>query len=188
MRRSFGKLPLVAVGVALVMPLALMVSALLVVEAQLGARGGAEPGSGDGPVATPSAQTFSMSIFDAGRTVRIWIKDLDTAPYFRQTIESDGQPISDQLYRFDEQTLYSAELDASGALVWSSVSGLNPASLQLSDLAAGPGAWAAQYGPGEQEIALPQGTLQVTIHSVDAPFEPGVFELPEGANPIPAQG
>lgn len=188
MRRAFGRAPLVALGAALVLPLILVVSALLVVESRLGAPADAAPGAADQPSASTYAQTFSMTIYEEGRTVRLWLKDLDSAPYFRQTIEADGKATSDQLYRFDEQTLYTAERGADGALSWSSASGLTPASLQLSDLAAGPGAWAAQYGPGEQEIPLAQGPVKVTIHSVDETIDSDVFELPEGADPVPADG
>lgn len=188
MTRRFSRAPLIAVGVALVAPVLLIGSALLFVESRLAMPATATPGDGAQPALGTYAQTFAMSIFEEARTVRLWLKDVDTAPYFRQTIEADGQTVSDQLYRFDERTLYTAELGADGALTWSSVSGLDPADLQLASLTTGPGAWAEQYGPGEQEIPLAQGTIRVTIESVGEIADSAVFELPEGANPIPADG
>lgn len=188
MRQAFGKASLVTVGVALFVPLALVLSALLLVESRVRVPVSAGPGTGDRATASGSAQTFSMTIYEQGRTVRLWLKDLDSAPYFRQTIEVNGQQTSDQLYRFDERTLYTAKPDASGKLSWSSVAGIDPARLQLTSLASGPGAWAAQYGPGEKNIPLAQGTLRVTIHSVGEILDSAAFQLPQGANPVPANG
>jgi len=188
MKRTSGKIPLVAVGVALVAPLVLVLLVLVAVESRAGAPANADAGASAQLPSASYAQTFAMSIFEADRTVRLWLKDLDSAPYFRQTIEVDGEVVSDQLYRFDERTLYTAERGADGVLEWLSFSQVEPASLQLADLASGPAAWAAQYGSGEQMIPLEQGPLQVTIHSVDEIADAAAFELPQGADPVPANG
>ena len=188
MARTFARVPLVAVGVALVLPLVLVVMVLLSVEARSGASAQAGPGAGPQPPVAAYAQTFSMTIYEEGRTVRLWLADVDSAPYFRQTIEADGQVDSDQIYRYDERTLYTAEPDASGELAWSSMPGVEPENLQLSVLTTGPGAWAAQYGPGEHEIPAAQGSLRVTVHSVDEAFDPTVFELPPGTDVKPVEG
>lgn len=159
-------LGVIGIGIGIALPFVLMAALLVVTESQVtaGAVASAPPG-GPGQSA-PYAQTFAMTILDQGQTVTLWVQDLDTEPYYRQSVEVDGTVVSEQLYRFDERTLYSAELDAAGVLTWSRVPDVEPASLGLSSLTTGPAAWAAQFGTGEQQIPMAQGTLLVTIHGV----------------------
>ncbi len=186
MKGAVKGFPLVGMGLALVLPLLLVVAVLVITEAQVRTVSAAPPGGQTPP--TQYAQTYAMSILDAGRTVRVWLENADSAPYFRQTVEANGATVSDQIYRFDERTLYTAEVGADGAVTWTSAAGIEPTDIQLSSLNAGPGAWALQYGPGEQQIPLADGTtLSVTIESVNEPLDPLIFQLPADAVVTPAQ-
>ena len=80
----------------------------------------------------------------------------------------------------------TAELAGDGELVWSTVENVGPEEVGLSRRAAGPATWALQYGPGEHRIELPEGVLNVTIHSVDQAIGVRVFEIVEDANSLPA--
>lgn len=132
------------------------------------------------------AQSFHMVIRDESQDIHLWARDLDSTPYFRQSVEVAGAPVSHQIYRYGGRTLHTAELGADGELVWSTVENVGPEEAGLSQLAAGPATWALQYGPGEHRIELPEGVLNVTIHSVDQAIGVHVFEIVEDANSLPA--
>jgi DMSO/TMAO reductase YedYZ heme-binding membrane subunit len=131
------------------------------------------------------AQSFHMVIHDAGQDIHLWARDLDGAPYFRQTVEIEGSPVVHQIYRYGEQALFIAERNEAGELVWSKIENVSPGSIGISEVAAGPGAWAAQYGTGEHQIQAQEGMLQVTIHSAGEEITDEVFEIPEEANLVP---
>jgi hypothetical protein len=59
---------------------------------------------------------------------------------------------------------------------------LSPENIGISEIAAGPGAWAAQYGTGEHQIQVQEGMLQVTIHSVGEEIPDEVFDIPDEQN------
>lgn len=175
-----------AVGAALVFPIVLLAGALIVAERQVTVA--AMTGGQQEPPPGVYAQGFSMTIFEQGRTVQLWLVDLDTAPYFRQTVSTDGQVESDQIYRFDERTLYTAEAEVPDGSRWNSITPVEPQDLGLADLATGPAAWAAEFGPGEHEISVGQGVVvRVLIDSVDEPIDSTVFMVPPGAAVTPVQ-
>jgi DMSO/TMAO reductase YedYZ heme-binding membrane subunit len=125
------------------------------------------------------AQTFYMVIHDANQDIHLWVKDLDTEPYFRQTVETAGAPIFHLIYRYRERTLYTAERDADTEIVWSRVENVTPEEMELSSIAAGPGVWAAQYGAGEHQIPWAGTVVHVTIHSVQEAIADEVFAVPD---------
>lgn len=67
-----------AVGAALVLPIVLLAGALIVAERQVTVA--AMTGGQQEPPPGVYAQGFSMTIFEQGRTVQLWLVDLDTAP------------------------------------------------------------------------------------------------------------
>jgi len=147
MNTLWTKIGLLALGVVLLTPMTLLTASVVVAEGQvressLRAREQAPPASGE------YAQSFAMTIFEQDRTIRLWLVDLDSEPYFRQTVESGGSTVSDQIYRFDERTLYTTDATAAGA-AWSSITPVEPQDLALTNLITGPAAWAAEFGPGE---------------------------------------
>lgn len=179
---------MVAIGVSLVIPIALLTTVLVSTEAQVRAAA-VDAASAEPLPAGPYSQTFVMTIEEQDRSTRLWLMDLDTEPYFRQTVETSGSVESDQIYRFDERTLYTADRFADGqAVAWNSVAPVDPADLGLSNLISGPATWAAEFGPGEFDIPIGANvTVRVIIESVDDPIEPTIFELPAGATVTPVQ-
>lgn len=127
------------------------------------------------------AKTFYLVIHDKGQNIHIWASNLDSKPFFRQRTDAGGVTVSDQIYRSDLQALYDAKRDASGQLVWQKQENVRPESIGLSNIAAGPGAWAAQYGAGEHQVRLAQGAIQITIHSVDEALQDDIFKVPDAA-------
>ncbi len=187
MNTFWSRIRLIVIGVSLVIPMALLTTVLVAAENQVTAAA-VDASQQTPPPAGEYAQTFAMTIFEQDRTIRLWLVDLDTAPYFRQTVETGGSTVSDQIYRFDERTLYTAGSTAAESSTWTSIAPVEPQDLALSDLTTGPAAWAAEFGPGEQEIPVGQGTtVRVVIDSVDEPIDPTVFQVPPGATVTPAQ-
>lgn len=133
------------------------------------------------------SQNFHMIIREANKDIFLWVNNIDTAPNFRQTIEVAGAPISHQIYRYSERTLYEAKLNADGKFAWTKVENVSPEDIGLTQVAAGPGAWATQLGIGEHQIPLAQGgSLKVSIINAGELISDEVFALPEDANPVPA--
>lgn len=129
------------------------------------------------------SQTFYMVIHEPDRNIHIWARNIDSEPYFRQTVEKGGLIISHQIYRFGERTLYTKDV---GQLTWAKTENVGPENIGISSIAAGPGMWAAQYGVGEHQIKVSEGTvLRVTIRSVGEAIADEVFIIPEGADPLP---
>jgi DMSO/TMAO reductase YedYZ heme-binding membrane subunit len=133
------------------------------------------------------AQSFELVIHTSGQDYFLWVRDLDEAPYFRLTIEEAGSPVSHQIYRYSERALYIAEQGPDTQLIWSRTDNVEPHAIGLTQMMIEPAAWATRYGPGEHRIQTPDGELQVTIHSVDEPIADEVFEIPEGAGPVPGR-
>ncbi len=134
------------------------------------------------------AQSFHMIARDGNQEIHLWARNLDKEPYFRETVIVGGTAVSHQVYRYDERAMYSAQLDASGQLVWSKSENMDPEKVGLSGILAGPGAWATQYGKGEHQINFNNRVLPVSILSVNEAIEDEIFKLPNFANSAsPAQ-
>ncbi|WP_078597784.1 hypothetical protein [Evansella clarkii] len=128
-----------------------------------------------------SAESFEMILHSDGRDIYFWADNLDSEPYFRQMMEMDGETILDEIYRYSERTLYVGELDDNSEIVWSAIENIAPEDIGILEISNGPGVWAAQYGPGEHQIQLPEGELQVTIISEGEAISEKVFEIPPEA-------
>lgn len=162
-------------------PMTLAAGAVVYLDNRIVDRTAAGAAAGPGQPTQNSAKTFNLIIRDQGQEIEMWASNIDTEPYFRQKTSVGGTTVSEQLYRFDEKTLYSAQGDAAGNLTWRKRTNVAPESLGLSNILAGPGAWAAQYGAGEQEVPLQQGTVKVNIISVEQPIDDAVFAAPKDA-------
>lgn len=124
------------------------------------------------------ATSFEMVLHENnGQEARIWAQDLDTTPYFRQTIYVEGVPVAHQVYQFDTQTLRSAERNAQGILVWTENKNVPPQNTGLGNVLSGPGVWAATYGVGEHTIQIGDQTVPVTIVSVNEEIKQSVFTI-----------
>ena len=184
-RRVLTTAALSLIGVMLALPILLIASTMLVLESRLAANAGSAMGA---PAqAAEYARSFSMTVSEPDRTVRLWLENMEGQPNFRQTIEVDGQPVSEQLYLSEEQTLYTAEANADSELAWTMVEGVTPEQMQLSRLATGPAAWALEYGVGDHQVPVQGGSFDITVHSVDEDIPAEVFELPPDAAPVPAE-
>lgn len=128
------------------------------------------------------AQSFHMIARDGSQDIHLWARNLDSAPYFRETVEVGGTAVSHTVYRYDERATYSAQLDQSGQMVWSKSENVEPEKVGLSGILAGPGTWAIQYGKGEHQINLNEKVLNVTIDSVNEAISDEVFKLPDFVN------
>lgn len=171
---------LIGIGILLILPMALVGGSLVFIENRVA----------DAPKASAQppqnyARTFHMTVRDANQIIHLWMRDIDTAPYFRQTTEIGGSPISHQIYRYGERILYTAKLNESMELVWFKTENVKPEDIGIPGLAGGPGAWAVQYGKGEHQIQFTEKILRVTIHSVEEAIADEVFEIPEDADPKP---
>lgn len=187
MNTFWSRTRLIVIGASLVIPMALLTTVLVAAENQVTAAA-MDTSQQTPPPTGVYAQSFAMTIFEQDRTIRLWLVDLDTAPYLRQTVEAGGNTVSDQIYRFDERTLYTADSTGAESSTWTSIAPVEPQDLGFTDLATGPAAWAAEFGPGEQEIPIAQGaTVRVVIDSVDEPIDPTVFQVPSGATVTPVQ-
>lgn len=131
------------------------------------------------------AQSFHMVARDGDQDIHLWARNLDSEPYFRETVEVARSPVSHQVYRYDERALYSAQLDQSGQMVWSKSENMQPENTGLSGILVGPGAWAVQYGKGEHQINVNNRVLPVSILSVNEAVDDEIFELPDFK--LPAQ-
>lgn len=125
------------------------------------------------------AKSFYLVVRDGGQEIHIWARNLDSNPDFRQRVDVGGSPVSEQLYRSDLKAFYTAERGSDGQLAWRKQENVTPENIGISNIAAGPGAWAAQYGVGEHQIRLAQGTIPVSIRSVGQTIEDDVFTIPD---------
>lgn len=173
---ALKKAALVLVGALVALPVLLIATTMVALEGRLAADPAAPA------AATDYARSFSMTVLEADRTIRLWVEDLDGLPNFRQTIEAGGTTVSDQVYRAAERTLDTRRMDAESDLAWSRAEDVGPEELQLSGLAAGPAAWALQYGPGDHQVEVGGGTLDITVLSVDEDIPADVFQLPPDAD------
>lgn len=135
----------------------------------------------------PYATTFTMTIYSGEQYISLWARDLDTNPFYRQTVEVDGRTVTDQIFRYDRRRLYAARAGTDGDLTWTFYESVQPEDIDLLEVARGPGVWAATYGVGSQELPANGETITVMITSVGEPIPDATFELPAGTTLTPAQ-
>jgi len=165
----------IGVGILFVMPMALMTGTVAYFD-----RGAIKEPPGIAEQTQPSqdyAKSFEMVIHNDDQDIHLWAVNIDSAPYFRQTIEAAGEPISHQIYKYSERVLYTAELDADMELVWSTLENVGPEDIGILEVVREPRIWAEQYGTGEHQIDIHEEELQVTIHSVEETIDGEVFEI-----------
>lgn len=185
-QRSYGQANSVAAVILVILlaglfaaPMTLAAGTILYFDGRL--VNGASTAAGTTQPTGTYAKTFYLVINDQGQNIHIWASNLDSKPFFRQRTDTGGVTVSDQIYRSDLMALYDGERDASGQLVWRKQENVRPESIGLSNIAAGPGTWAARYGAGEHQVRLAQGSIQVTIHSVDKALDDDIFKIPDAA-------
>lgn len=180
----FQKLGVLGVGLLFILSIALPGGMVIYLES----RSVDNPGTASAQIPNSYAKSFHMVVRDGSQEIHLWARNLDSEPYFRETVVVGESAISHQVYRYDERAMYSAKLDESGQMAWSKSENVLPENAGIQGLLAGPGAWAAQYGKGEQQINFNNKMLPVNILSVDEVIEDEIFKLPNFANSIsPAQ-
>lgn len=127
------------------------------------------------------ANSFYIEIKDGSQNISLWARNLDTDPYFRQTVSVDGFVAAHQIFRNDERALYTAERGDNDSLAWSKNENVNPQDVGISNIIAGPAIWAAEYGVGEHQIQIEGGALPVSINSVEETIEDSIFAVPVDA-------
>lgn len=180
----FQKMGVWGVGILFILSIALPGGMVLYLESRSIDTAGASSAQ------TPNsyAKNFYMVVRDGNQEIHLWTRNLDSEPYFRETVIVGGSPISHQIYRFNERAMYTAKLDESGQMAWSKSENMEPENVGLSGILSGPGAWAAQYGKGEHQINFNNRVLPVTILSVDEAIDDEIFKLPNFSNSAsPAQ-
>jgi DMSO/TMAO reductase YedYZ heme-binding membrane subunit len=179
-----------AVVVMLVMPLLLMSGTVAYFDSrglkENPALAGQAPSPEDTRAQRPEgyAQSFELTIHGDGQDNRLWVRDLDEAPYFRLSTEVGGAAVAHQIYRYRERTLYVAEPGPDAELTWSRMEDVEPEDLGLVQMVLEPASWAAQYGVGQHQVEVAEGSLDITVHRVDEPLADDVFEIPEDADPV----
>jgi DMSO/TMAO reductase YedYZ heme-binding membrane subunit len=144
------------------------------------------PSAGDARARSPEgyARTFEMTLHGEGQDDRLWVSDLDGELELRLTTEVGGSPVSHRIYRSSERAWYVAERGPDAELTWSRTDDVGPEDLGLVQMVREPAAWAAQHGRGRHRIEVPDGVLQVTVHSVEVPIDAEVFEVPADAESL----
>lgn len=180
----FQKIGVLGVGLLFVLSIALPGGMVIYLES----RSVDTTGTASAQLPSSSAKSFYMVVKDGNQEIHLWARNLDREAYFRETVIAGGSTISHQIYRFDERAMYSAKLDESGQMAWSKSENMEPGSVGISGISAGPGAWAAQYGKGEHQINFNNKMLPVSILSVNEAINDEIFKLPNFTNSAsPAQ-
>lgn len=174
----FQKIGVLGVGLLFVLSIALPGGMVIYLES----RSVDTTGTASAQLPDTYAKSFYMVVKDGNQEIHLWARNLDSEPYFREMVMVAGSPISQQIYRFDERAMYSAKLDESGQMAWSKSENMEPGSVGISGISAGPGAWAAQYGKGEHQINFNNKMLPVSILSVDEAIDDETFKLPNFVN------
>jgi hypothetical protein len=125
------------------------------------------------------AQSFYLTIKDGNQNISIWANDIDNEPYFRQKVSINNVLVSEQVYRNDEKTLYIAQQSQNNELVWSKQEDVSLQDINFTSILSGPAAWAKQYGVGDHNIQVGNGSLSVSVLSVEEKNEMDVFNVPE---------
>lgn len=168
------------VGILFVLPMALVAGSVVYIDKLITL---SAPEVSAQPAPQGDARSFHMVIRVGNQEIYLWARNLDSAPYFRQTVSIGGSPVAHQIYRYSERALYAAELGADSELVWSKTENIEPGNIGIANIAAGPGVWAAQYGTGDHQIQTPEGVLRVAIQSVGKAIADEIFEIPAGVEP-----
>ncbi len=180
----FQKIGVLGVGLLFILSIALPGGMVIYLES----RSVDTTGTASAQMPNSYAKSFYMVVRDGNQEINLWARNLDSEPYFRETVIAGGSPISHQIYRFDERAMYSAKLDESGQMAWSKSEKMEPDNVGISGISAGPGAWAVQYGKGEHQINFNNRMLSVSILSVNEAINDEIFKLPNFTNSAsPAQ-
>lgn len=177
-KSMFSTLILLVLSMLFMLSIALPGGAVLYLES----RSVDNPGTASAQLPNNYARSFHLVARDGNQDIHLWARNLDSEPYFRETVEMAGSAISHRIYRYDDRAMYSAQLDESGQMAWSKSENVAPENAGIQGLAAGPGAWAAQYGKGEHQINFNNRALPVYILSVNEVIDDEVFKLPNFAN------
>ena len=175
---AFQKMGVLGVGLLFILSIAFPGGMVLYLES----RSVDTPVTASAQLPNSYAKSFYMIARDGNQEVHLWARNLDSEPYFRETVIVESSAISHRIYRFDERAMYSAQLDESGQMTWSKSENMEPGNTGLSEILAGPGAWAAQYGKGDHQINLNNKVLPVNILSVNEAIGDEIFKLPNFAN------
>lgn len=164
----------VIVGAALLVPVLLVTTLVLMMTSNLGGKQSQNPAAQTSPQAF--AKSFYIILRQPGENIHIWGRNLDGQPDFRQTVETNGQPVSHQLYLSTEKALYESQQNPGQALKWNKTPNLEPGSVGVASITGGPAVWALQYGVGDQVVPLQQGSLNITVKSVNEPIADTIFQ------------
>lgn len=181
-QNGFQTLALIVIGILFMSPVALVVGSVSFLDSRIIAEGQTV----EQQVPQNYARSFYMDIRDGNQLVSLWAKNLDTNPYFRQTVSINESPISHQIYRDDEQAFYVAEKGDDDVFVWSKNENVTPQEIGIAGMIAGPGVWAVEYGVGENKIQIENNTLDVIIYSVDETIEDSTFIIPVDISATPS--
>lgn len=177
----FNKAIPIAVGAALLVPILLVTTLVLMMNNNLGGKQAPNPAAqANNPQAF--ARSFYIIIRQPEQNIHIWARNLGGQPDFRQTVEVNGQAVSHQLYIAAEKALYESQQTPGQTLKWNKTPNLEPGSIGIANITAGPAVWALQFGVGDQVVPVQQGSLNITIKSVNEPIADAIFQ-PTG-NPV----
>ncbi|MAZ40866.1 hypothetical protein CL654_02015 [bacterium] len=173
---KFQNLMVVGVGIFLVLPILLASASVVYLDSRISVVSSETLAQQNLP--QNYASSFHMVIKEEAQDVYLWVQDIDTKPYFRQTINVDGSPVIHQIYRYDEKTLYMAEKDPNGVFAWSKEENVEIQSLGVASVITGPASWALELGVGEHQISTENGELTVSIISVGEEIDNNIFNTP----------
>lgn len=162
------------IGLALLAPAILISTLVTILSSQLSSNRSSDTSSQTAP--QEYAKSFYVIIREKEQNIHIWAQDLAGKANFRQIIEADGKVISQQLYLADEKTLYVSQQGSGQTTQWEKTGNLEPKDIGIPNITSGPAVWALQNGIGDSEVKLRQGTLNITVKSVDQPIDKEIFQ------------
>lgn len=128
------------------------------------------------------ARSFYIIVRQQNQNIHLWARNLDGAVDFRQLTEENGTVISQQVYRFNEKTLYTIQQSPGQQPVLNKTPNLEPSAIGISNIIAGPAVWALQYGVGDNQVKTQQGVLNITIKSANQLIDDAVFDPTQSVN------
>lgn len=167
---AISRTVLILTGVALVIPLLLISIAVLAMQDKL--RSNVATVS----TAQPYAKSFHIVIREQQQNIHMWARNLDTSPDFRQVIEVGGAIVSQQIYLYSEKTVYTTDQASETGDMWKKTGNLEPKDIGIDNIISGPAVWALQYGVGENQVKLQQGTVNMVVKSIDQPLDDKIFQ------------
>lgn len=173
---GFAKILLLSAGTGLIIPIALVVTVILTMNNRLQSK---QPPQAAAQQIQDYARSFHMIIREPNQNLHIWARNLDGMPDFRQAVEVNGQITSQQLYVYAEKSLYSSQQSPGQPAAWSRTGNLEPKDIGISNITAGPAVWALKYGPGDNQVKLQQGSLNISVKSVNQAIDSAVFQPSE---------